>query len=764
MSASDDAAQAADPCCAACPMIMDSIELPPDLAARSPRELLDALLAAPDDADAAAALEQRAECEAYLDCGKRCAACAGHGDAPLGEAAAAELHERTRAWHALSTDLLGALVACPARPAQLALLAGLAVRGCFCFPHGRPEGEHFAVWLASPASGAWRSDWQVLRCVYKAYNVLVAFPAQDERGVRVHSALDALEAAQAVAWADVLVAQCDTARSAQGGCLCALDDLLHVLQESAVARAAPSEAQLAVAAHDGAIGAVVGLAAWPPCALLRGAYASESERTSSVTFALKVLDLLCSTPRGAERAVACGGVEAAAAILQLPLEETELAEAAAGLCARLAQHGGAPAWRRLSAAGVVHGLMRAVAAVPPLANPPRRGYDICRERLYTAVLGCLHELAGAAARSTAGNDAFADMLGEQHGSQQWHAAASLVFAHGPPAADRATRAFWGLAGRAMVANPGALGLLAVRAALPGDKRAVLFGLLRGVDPGAALQEPLLPLAMLLRAKRAVIDRQLVSMRPGPLPAPEAVLDDAVLPHFLMRCGDDVAAAQLSVPPPGPPTLAAWTSAALLAPRIPRCGALLLQRRAAPRALADALLSAARPGGVENSSEERHMFTALIMALGTLAAEAFPQPGFAPPSAFFAARPSSRNTERTVFSIFAWRRPVERFDEEDAAPAAKRRNTQQSAGVLLLRREDVGAPLPGCARFRVGDHVVPALLFAMQRCSAVLADATAALPDGEEVPLPLLCGMTADEQHCAFLAAVEFAYTGARLRW
>jgi hypothetical protein len=648
MSASDDAAQAAGPCCPACPP-PEGLKLPPALAARSPRSLLDALLAAPDDADVAAALKQRAECETYLDCVQRpayldCAVRVGQGDVRLDEAAVAVLHERTRAWHALSTELLAALVACQTRPAQLALLAGLAVRGCHCFRPGRPVGVHFAAWLASPASGAWRTDWELLRGVYSAYIVLVGVP---------DDAHATLEAALAVAWADVLVAQCATARSAQGGCPCALDELLHVLEESAEGRAAPSEAQHAVAAHDGAIGAIVGLLAWPPGALLSGDYAYESDRTG-VRFALRVLALLCRTPRGAEAALACGGAEAAAAILHLSIEETSLAESAAGLCARLAQHGGLPAFRRLFSAGVVHGLMRAVAAVPPLPNPEHRGYDILRERLYTAVLGCLHELAGAAARATEANDA---PIGEQHRSRQWHAAASLVLENGdgmngPTAADRATRAFWGLAGRAAVANPPALGLLAIRATSLSDKRAVIFGLLRGVDPGAALLEPLLPLSMLLRAKRAVIDRQVDGMRHGVVPAPEAMLDDAVLPHFLLRCGNDVATAQLCAPPPGPPTLAAWTSAALLAPRIPRCGALLLQRRGAPRALADALLSAARPGTEEISPEQRHVFTALVMALGILAAEAWPHPGYAPPSASFPTRHPFRTDERSVFTIFA----------------------------------------------------------------------------------------------------------------
>jgi len=175
MSASDDAAQAADPGCPACPP-QDRLDLSPELAARSPRSLLDALLAAPDDADVAAALKQRAECETYLDCVPRCAVCVGQGDVRLDEAAVAVLHERTRAWHTLSTELLASLVACQARPAQLALLAGLAVRGCHCFRPGRPVGVHFAAWLASPASGAWRTDWELLRGVYSAYIVLVGVP------------------------------------------------------------------------------------------------------------------------------------------------------------------------------------------------------------------------------------------------------------------------------------------------------------------------------------------------------------------------------------------------------------------------------------------------------------------------------------------------------------------------------------------------------------------------------------------------------------
>ena len=192
----------------------------------------------------------------------------------------------------------------------------------------------------------------------------------------------------------------------------------------------------------------------------------------------------------------------------------------------------------------------------------------------------------------------------------------------------------------------------------------------------------------------------------------------------------------------------------------------MQRPAAPRALAEALFDAAADAA---SGTCVQLFQALCQALGTLVAEVAPQPGVLLPR--HAARHGNRRSERGVVTLFEWRqnkpgetRKSQRGDAEvdDAvAPAAKR---QCGAGVL--RRDDVGKSLPGCARFRIGERIVPALVFVMQRASPVLAELAVACGDaaddasvGAEVPLPLLAGLSADEQHAAFLVAVEFAYTG-----
>jgi hypothetical protein len=87
---------------------------------------------------------------------------------------------------------------------------------------------------------------------------------------------------------------------------------------------------------------------------------------------------------------------------------------------------------------------------------------------------------------------------------------------------------------------------------------------------------------------------------------------------------------------------------------------------------------------------------------------------------------------------------------------------------LLTAADAGTHFAGCALFAVGGAAVPAFALAMARASPVLRDALdAAARRGSvggdaaaAIPLPPLEGMSPAAQRAAFLAAVEFVYTGS----
>jgi hypothetical protein len=540
------------------------------------------------------------------------------------------------------------------------------------------------------------------------------------------------------------------------------------------------EARAALAAHDVFLGVLLHVAAVPPCAVSHRDDALELHRFDCAWVALHLLCSASLTPRGAATVLTRGGAETAVALLLAPrdsassfdvaLGHVRNAAAAVAICTCLAHNGGPAAFSRLSEAGVVHALMHAVRVwQPPLApaEPSTLGletYNCLTGNVHTC-LGRLASAAGRAATDAAGRSTLL-LSDAPHTSAHWHAATHFALSGGGNnIGQTALRAFWAAAGRTATAAPPTLSLLAWSPKKPSQTRGAFVFLLRGAHPADVLLDPGLPLAVALQSTPAELDRVLDEMLCHARQHAPAVADNQLAALFVWRCADDAVAAQLAAPPPGLPTVAAWASAALLAPRVPRYGALLVQRPAAPRALAEALFDAAADAA---SGTCVQLFQALCQALGTLVAEVAPQPGVLLPR--HAARHGNRRSERGVVTLFEWRqnkpgetRKSQRGDAEvdDAvAPAAKR---QCGAGVL--RRDDVGKSLPGCARFRIGERIVPALVFVMQRASPVLAEAVAcgdAADDasvGAEVPLPLLAGLSADEQHAAFLVAVEFAYTG-----
>lgn len=740
-------------------------DAPRDEEGRSPRELLDALLAAPGDVAAAEALMERA----FLD--------ARHGCAQNAEAAPV-CHERARVWQVLAPDLVAALHACPARLAQLALLAGLSSARCGCpgvaLSLEKPLPDAFAAWAMAPDTIDWRTDLQLLRSVFNAWKA--------HRRVELTSQSRALEAALTARLADKLVEQYSTNGEVCLDLMFALDHLCNGAKSITLLL----EARATLAAQDAFLGVLSHVAAVPPRADLHRDNALELCRLNSAWAALRLLCAASLTPPGAATVLARGGAEKAVAVLLAPrdsaassldvaLGHARNAAAAVEICSGLAAHGGPAALRRLNEAGVVHALFHAVRVwQPPLAPTvpsTQLGLELETYNLLTGnVHVCLGLLAGAAGRAAtdAAGRSPLSRTGAPHTSAHWHAATHFaLIGGGSNIGQIALRAFWAAAGRTATAAPSTLSLLAWSHRNASLRRGGAFvSLLRGAHPADVLLDPGLPLAVVLQSTPAELDGVLDEILCHARSHATGVGEDEVVAHFVWRCADDAVAAQLAAPPPGPPTVVAWASAALLAPRVPRYGALLVQRPAAPRALAEALLDAAADA-VSGACVQ--LFQALCQALGTLVAEVAPQPGVLLPR--YAARHGNRRSERGVVTLFEWRqnnpaatRKSQRDDAEvgDAvAPAAKR---QCGAGVL--RREDVGKSLPGCARFRIGERTVPALVFVMQRASPVLAEAMAvvcgdAADDasvGAEVPLPLLAGLSADEQHAAFLAAVEFAYT------
>jgi hypothetical protein len=165
------------------------------------------------------------------------------------------------------------------------------------------------------------------------------------------------------------------------------------------------------------------------------------------------------------------------------------------------------------------------------------------------------------------------------------------------------------------------------------------------------------------------------------------------------------------------------------------------------------------GASPDEGDAPYRLHALCAALGTLCAEAFPMDVAA------AAAGAEGAAHAVVVPAFSWRRRA----GADAA-SRKRRRDDDGDDVppphTLLTAADVGTHFAGCALFSVSGAVVPAFALAMARASPVLSEAldtsssdasggAAARP----IPLPPLAGMSAAQQHAAFLAAVEHAYTG-----